>query len=216
VITTPDLIESLVAGLSPVRRLAPLARAAAWLAFAALMLALLAVSRALRPDLALRLLQPEFVGGVAGALTTGVLAAIAAFAVSVPGRSRAWLLLPLPALFVWMATIGYGCLTGWVSVAPGGSFFRDEAGCFALLVITGAPLALAMLVMLRHAARLAAAPVAILGGLAVAGLTAAALSFFHPHEASAIVLVWNLGVALLLVTLGGAFGRRMLSWVAPA
>ena len=100
-ITTPDLIESLVANSPPVRRLRPpVARALGWLLFAALMLALLAVSHDLRPDLALRLQQPEFVIGIAASLATGVLAAIASFLLSIPDRSRVWLLLPLPALFV--------------------------------------------------------------------------------------------------------------------
>jgi hypothetical protein len=214
-ITTPDLIESLVARAAPVRRLAPLARAAGWLLFAALLFALMAIGREARPDLALRFSQPVFVTGFAGSLATGVLAAIAAFLVSVPGRSRAWLLLPLPALLVWMATVGYGCLAGWVSLAPGSSPLVEESGCFALLILTGMPLSALMLFMLRHAARTAPTPVGILGGLAVAGLTAAALSIFHAHDASVIILVWNIGTALLLVALGGLFGRRMLSWVAP-
>jgi hypothetical protein len=215
VITTPDLIESLVANAGPVRRLRPpVARAAGWLLFAALMLALLAVSHDVRPDLALRLRQPEFVIGVAASLATGVLAAIASFIASIPDRSRRWLLLPVPALFVWVSTIGYGCLTDWVSLQPGSLPLGDEAGCLALLVLTGVPLSLAMLIMLRHAALFAPTPVAISGGLAVAAVTATALSIFHDHDASAIILIWNFGTAVLLVALGGAFGSRMFSWVA--
>ena len=214
-IATPDLIESLVAKAAPVRRLRPpVARAVGWLLFAALMLALLAVSHEVRPDLALRLRQPEFVVGIAASLATGVLAAIASFLLSIPDRSRAWLLLPLPALFVWVSTIGYGCLINWVSLQPGSLPFGDEAGYFALLVLTGVPLSLAMLIMLRHAALLAPTRVAISGGLAVAALTATTLSIFHEHDASAIILVWNFGTAVLLVALGGVFGSRMFSWVS--
>ena len=216
-IATPDLIESLVANAAPVRRLRPpVARAVGWLLFAALMLALLAVRHEVRPDLALRLRQPEFVVGIAASLATGVLAAIASFLLSIPDRSRAWLLLPLPALFVWVSTIGYGCLINWVSLQPGSLLFGNEAGCFALLVLTGVPLSLAMLIMLRHAALLAPTRVAISGSLAVAAVTATALSIFHEHDASAIILIWNFGTAVLLVALGGAFGRRMFSWVAYA
>lgn len=215
-ITTPDLIESLVANAAPVRRLRPpVARAGGWLLFAALMIALLAVSHQVRPDLALRLRQPEFVIGIAASLATGVLAAIASFIASIPDRSRSWLLLPVPALFVWVSTIGYGCLINWVSVQPGSLPLGDEAGCFALLVLTGVPLSLAMLIMLRHAALLAPTQVAISGSLAVAAVTATALSIFHNHESSAIILIWNFGTAVLLVVLGGAFGRRMFSWVSP-
>ena len=215
-IATPDLIESLVANAAPVRRLRPpVARAVGWLLFAALMLALLAISHEVRPDLALRLRQPEFAIGIAASLATGVLAAIASFTASIPDRSRRWLLLPLPALVLWVSTIGYGCLVNWISLSPSLPL-GDEAGCFALLVLTGVPLSLAMLIMLRHAALLAPTRVAISGGLAVAAVTATALSIFHEHDASAIILIWNFGTAVLLVALGGAFGRRMFSWVAYA
>src|ERR1700687_3836516 len=113
-ITTPDLIEALAANVTPVRRLRPpLARATSWLSLAAVILVLLAVSHGARPDLAQRLQQPMFVVGIAASLLTGVLAAMASFLVSLPDRSRGWLLLPLPALVVWISTIGYGCLTDW-------------------------------------------------------------------------------------------------------
>lgn len=214
-ITTPRLIDSLVANARPVRRLRPpVLRAAAWLLFAALMLVLLAVSHDMRPDLAVRLRQPEFVIGIVASLATGVLAAVAAFLLSVPDRSRMWLLLPLPALLVWVSTIGYGCLVSWVGLPPGSAPFGDEAGCFALLVLTGVPLSLAMLIMLRHAALLAPARVGLSGGLAVAAVTATALSIFHAHDASVIILIWNFGTAALLVALGGVFGRSMFSWAA--
>ncbi len=215
-IATPDLIESLVANAAPVGRLRPpVARAVGWLLFAALMLALLAVSHEVRPDLALRLRQPEFIIGIAASLATAVLAAIASFIVSIPDRSRSWLLLPMPAVLVWVSTIGYGCLNNWVSLQPGGLPLGDEAGCLALLVLTGVPLSLAMLIMLRHAALLAPTRVAISGGLAVAAVTATALSIFHNHDASAIILIWNFGTAVLLVALGGLTARRIFSWVAP-
>ena len=215
-ITTPDLIESLVANAAPVRRLRPpLARAAGWLLFAALMLALLAVVHGMRPDLDLRLQQPVFVLGVAASLATGVLAALASFIVSVPDRSRFWLLLPAPALIAWLSTIGYGCLTEWVSIRPGAVTLGETARCFATLMLVGGPLSIALLVMLRYAALLSPTPVAILGSVAVAAMTATALSLFHELDATVMVLIWNVGVAALLVALGGLYGRRMFSWVAP-
>ncbi len=215
-ITTPDLIESLVANAAPVRRLRPpVARAVGWLLFAALMLALLAVARGMRPDIELRLQQPVFVLGVTASLATGVLAALASFIVSVPDRSRLWLLLPVPALAAWVTTIGYGCLTDWVSVQPGAVTFGETARCFATLMLVGGPLLIALLVMLRYAALLSPTPVAIMGSLAVAAMTATALSLFHELDATVMVLIWNFGVAALLVALGGLYGRRMFSWVAP-
>jgi hypothetical protein len=215
VITTPDLIESLVARAEPIRRLRPpLVRAVAWLMFAALLLALMVAVRGVRPDLGLSLGQPGFAIDVAAALATGILAAVAAFTVSLPDRSRLWLWLPVPALFVWIGNIGYSCLTTWVNLRPG-MHLGDETGCMAALVLTGMPLAFTLLIMLRHAALFSPIPVAIAGGLAVAGITAAVLPLFHSHDASILILVWNLGVAALLMAAGGAFGRRMFAWVAP-
>ena len=214
-IATPDLIESLVARAEPVRRLRPpLGRAAAWLLFAGLMLVLMVAIKGLRADLGLSLRQPGFAIDVAAALATGILAAVAAFIVSLPDRSRLWLWLPVPALLVWIVNIGHSCLTAWVDLQPG-MHLGDEAGCVAALVMTGTPLALTLLIMVRHTALFDPTPVAIAGGLAVAGVTASLLPLVHNHDASVLILVWNLGIAVLLTAAAGAFGRRMFTWVAP-
>ncbi len=215
-ITTPDLINSLAANATPVRRLRPpLTRAVVWLLFAAFILALLAIGHGVRPDLAQRLQQPVFVVGIAASLLTGILAAIASFMVSLPDRPRLWLFLPAPALAVWVSTIGYGCLTNWVSIGPNGILPGETARCFATLVLTSLPLSLAMLVMLRYAAPLRPTAVTLTGSLAVAAITATALSLIHSLDATVMILMWNLGSAALIVALGGIFGRRMFSWVAP-
>jgi hypothetical protein len=212
-ITTPDLIEALAANATPVRRLRPpLARATGWLSLAAVILVLLAVSHGARPDLAQRLQQPMFVVSIAASLLTGVLAAIASFLVSLPDRSRGWLLLPLPALVVWISTIGYGCLTDWVDFDAGTLRMGEAARCFATLVLTSVPLSLLMFVMLRHAAPLRPMPVALTGSLAVAAITASALSLFHEFDATVMILMWNLGAAALLVGLGALLGRKMFAW----
>ncbi len=204
---TPDLIDSLVADAAPVRRLRrPLVRLAGWLLLASLILALVALVHGLRPDLALKLRQPAFVASVAAAVATGILAACAALTAGVPGRSRHWLWLPLPALAAWLGTIGYGCLTNWVEIGAAGISPGETARCFATLLIVGTPLSVALLVMLRHMARLAPAPVAMCAALAVAAITAAALSLVYPLDASAMILLWNLGVALVFVAGGSLLG----------
>ena len=215
-VTTPELIDSLVADAQPVRRLRPpLLRAALWLLLAGVVLFALAALLGTRPDLAERLRQPTFTGALAGALLTGVLAAVAAFHVSLPDRSRLWLLLPVPALLLWMSTIGYGCLTDWVSITPGGVRLGATLECFATLVIASLPLSVALLVMLRHTALLDPTIVGILAGLATAGIAATAMSLVHELDASVMVLVWNLGAAALIVTLCGAFSRRIFGWTSP-
>src|SRR5438309_1640024 len=73
-----------------------------------------------RTDLAEQLARPDFAIGLVASLATGVLAAVAAFFLSLPDRSRAWGLLPVPALLVWISTVGYGCLTRWVEIGSDG------------------------------------------------------------------------------------------------
>jgi hypothetical protein len=144
---TPDLIDTLVDCAAPVRRLRPpLVRAALWLLFAALVLGLIAVAHGMRPDIVERLRQPVFVIGMFGALATGVLATIASFRVSLPDGSRSWLLLPLPALVLWVSTISYGCLTDWVSMGANSIHMGEAVRCFATLLLTSVPLSIAMLV----------------------------------------------------------------------
>jgi hypothetical protein len=216
VITTPELISLLAANATPVRRLRPpLTRVAIWLLFAACILSLLAVGQGVRSDIAERMEQPVFVVGIASSLLTGVLAAIASFMASLPDRSRLWSLLPVPALGMWMSTIGYGCLTNWVSIGPNGMLLGETVRCFVTLVLTSVPLSLAMVVMLRYAALLRPTDVIITGSLAVSAITAMALSLFHSLDATIMILIWNLGTAVLIVGLGRMFGRRMFLWVAP-
>lgn len=212
---TPELIDMLVDCVTPVRRLRPpLVRAGLWLLFAALVLVLIAIGHGMRPDLVERLRQPLFVVGMSGALATGILAAIASFRVSLPDSSRWWLMLPLPPLTIWVSTIGYGCLTNWVSIGAGGIHMGEAVRCFATLVMTSVPLSIAMLVMLRYAALLRPTEVCVAGGLAVAAITAFALSLFHDLDATVMILMWNLGVAVLIAGLASLFGRSMLTWIA--
>ena len=212
---TPELIDALVECATPVRRLRPpLVRAGLWLAFAGLILALLAIGHGVRPDLAQHLQQPAFAVGIASALATAVLSAMAAFAISLPDRSRWWLVLPIPALALWISTITYGCFADWVSIGPDGVHLGEEVRCFVLLVLTSVPLAIALVAMLRYAALLRGGAVATMGGLAVAAVTAAALSLFHDHDATVMILVWNLGTAALILGASGLFGRRIFRWMA--
>jgi len=212
---TPDLIDALVDTATPIRRLRPpIVRAALWLAFAVILLGLIAVAHGVRPDFSDRVRQPLFVLGMLGTLATSILAAVASFRLSLPDSSRLWAVLPLPALALWVATIGYGCLTDWVSMDPAGIHLGEAVRCFATLLMTSIPLSIAMLVMLRYTALLRPLEVSVMGGLAVAAVTAFALSLFHDLDATVMILIWNLGAAALIAALGSLFGRSMLTWMA--
>ncbi len=174
---TPDLIESLAAGVRPVRPIrSPLARAAGWLALAAGVLLLLAVEHGPRPDLFEQLGKPAFLASGLASAATGVLAAVGCLLGSLPDRSRRWLLLPVPTLLLWVSAIGYGCLTDWVSVDAGALRMGEAVRCFATVLAVSVPLSVAMFAMLRHAARLRPKLVTMTAGLAVAAMTSTALS----------------------------------------
>jgi hypothetical protein len=212
---TSDLIDSLVDSATPVRRLAPpLLRTCIWLALAAFILALLCVAHGVRPDLPMRLRQPIFVFSMVGALATAVLAAFASFKLNLPESPRWWVLLPLPGFAMWVSTIGYGCLTDWISMNPNGIQLGEAARCFATLVMTSVPLSIAMAVMLRFAAPLRPTIVSAAAGLAIAAMTSFALSLLHNLDASIMILIWNLGIAALIAGMASALGRPLLAWVA--
>jgi hypothetical protein len=208
-IRTPDLIDALVADVRPVRRLRPpLARTAAWLVLPVLVFALLALAHGARPDLGARMIEPAFVVSVSASLATGVLSTIAAFMLNLPDRTRAWGFLPLPSLALWIGSVGQQCLTQWVAIGPDGMQLGESARCFATVLLTGLPLSLAMFVMLRRGALLRAGATAMTAALAVAAMSAAAISIFHRIDASAMVLLWNFGTATLFVLMGGWVGRH--------
>jgi hypothetical protein len=191
---TSELIDALVHNVTPTRRLRPpLQRAATWLLLAAVLVALLGIAHGVRTNLAQQLDRPSYLIVLVGSLGTGVLAAVASFFVSLPDRSWRWALLPIPALLLWLASIGYQCLTHWVSIDAVGMRPGETARCFATLVLISLPLSLALWLMLRHAALLRPTGVALTGALAVAGFAATALWLFHPLDASAMVLAWNFG-----------------------
>ena len=215
-VSTPDLIDGLCANLKPVRRLRPpLLRAALWLLLTTATALLLLALHGTRPGLASLLQAPAFTAALAGSLLTGALAAVAAFELSLPDRSRLWLLLPAPALVLWLSTLGYGCLTDWVSLEPGGVRLGSTLECFATLVLVSLPPGAVLVAMLRPTASLHPTPVAVSGGLAVGGVAATAMALLHDLDATVMVLVWTLGATALIVALGGIFGRSIFGWTLP-
>lgn len=212
-ITTKQMIDGLVRDAAPVRRLRrPIVRSALWLGAALLVVALVAVLHGIRPDLTAHLTERDFLVPFGLALATGILAAIAAFIASLPDRSRWWLLLPVPTFLLWIAMLGPQCLTEWVETAPDGSTMPGiTAKCFITLVVTSLPLQLGLMAMLRHAARLRPYLVTIVGGIAVAALTAAALRAMNEPDATLLVVAWNVAVAGVIVALLRRVGSKAAS-----
>ncbi|CAM2905400.1 NrsF family protein [Methylobacterium mesophilicum] len=204
------LVEDLAIGLEPVRPLpSPALRAAMWLG-AALIVGLVLASRIDSTGFMLRMRVPDLACAALGAVLTAAGAAFAAFATSVPGRSRAWALLPLPALALWIGASGFGCLRDWIAPGTDRPNPQEVAGCFSFLVCVSAPLSVLIVVMLRRACPLRPNLTAALGGLAAAAAAAALLMPFHPHDATASDLLIHAVAVLGVIGLNGLAGGRLL------
>jgi hypothetical protein len=208
------LIDALVANARAVRPLSsPSKRAAATLAVIALVgVAAVMVGSNLREFRSLHAGREVMTTlEMAAMLATGVLAITGAFFASIAGRSRAWLLAPLPCLAAWVLISGVGCYSLLSAGAAAGSPEGDSRHC--LLFILGVSLLLAPAVTWRlaRAAPIDPLPVALLAGLGIAALSAFLLQFFHPFTITFLDLGMHLLGVLLVVGVAGLLNRRALN-----
>jgi hypothetical protein len=214
---TEELIDNLALHASPVRPLAsPMRRASIWLSVAVGLVVALLVLEGPRPDLALKMSETPYMLEWLASLATGWAAAVAAFHLSLPDRSRRWLLLPLLPAAVWISSIGYGCLTDWIRLGPDGFALGASWGCFRTILFVSLPLTALLLVMLRHAARLRPVETLATGSLAAAAFSAAGLSLFHHLDTAVMVLIWHLGSISVVVLAWSLGARRVFAWFEPA
>jgi hypothetical protein len=205
---TERLIEQLVENTEPVRRLRPpLIRAALWLFFASIIGTLVILSFAHLAVFERRAEDPKLVSELCGTLLTGIAAVIASFYLSLPDRSSAWALLPLPPLALWIASSGYSCYRHWITFGPGGWELGDSANCFRFILATSVPLGICLWVVLWRARPLSPARVSAVAGLGVAALAAFLLQFFHPFDVTFMDLAVHLVAVMVVVAIATAFGR---------
>lgn len=210
---TDELIGRLAGRSEPVRRLAaPWKRTVVWIALAAPYMVLIVVAMSPRADLIAKASDARFLVEMLAALATGVSAAVAAFASTIPGLNRKYLLLPALPMAVWLGSLGQGCVRDWMKFGPEGLSLQPDWFCFPAIVLVGAVPAVTMAIMLRRGAPLTPFATAALGGLAAAGLGNFGLRFFHAQDASLMVLVWQVGSVMVLSALAGSAGRYFLNW----
>lgn len=207
-----QLIRDLTADLVPVRRLAsPGLRALGWLAVvvaAAIALATVANLPALWHRLAG---APDMWLAVLGSAATAVLAAIAAFQLSLPDARRAWALLPLPAALLWIVASGLGCLRTRLAPDTHVADMSEARDCLMFIVGLSVPLSALLIMMLRRACTLQPGLTAAIAGLAAAAAAATLLNFFHPFDAAATDLAVHAVAVALVISANRAFSGRLLA-----
>ena len=210
--THDRLIRDLASDLVPVRPLrSPAVRALGWFAVVAattIVLALFADLPAIGRGLTA---APDMWLAVVGSTATAILAAFAAFQLSLPDASRAWALLPLPAALLWIVASGVGCLRVWFVPATHAVDMSDERDCLLFIVGLSVPLSALLIVMLRRACPLQPALTAAIAGLAAAATAATLLNFFHPFDATASDLAVHAAAVALIVVANRAFSGRLLA-----
>jgi hypothetical protein len=209
---TEKFIQMLAQTASPARPLPhPWIRTATWLAIAIPYIALVVYAMSPRADLAAKLSEWRYIVELSAAFATGIAAAAAAFATTIPGYDRRVFLLPFVPLAAWIGVLGQGCVSEWIRSGPEGLTFWPDWFCLPATALVGALPAIVIAVMLRRGAPLFP-HVSVFGGLAAAGLGNFGLRFFHPQDASLMVLVWQFGSVFALAAFAGCAGRYVLNW----
>jgi hypothetical protein len=203
------LIGALVADLRPVRPLPPPAlRTLIWL----MLVAAVAVAITMFADVTAtwrRLTAiPDMWLAVLGSVATMATAAFAAFELSLPDRSRAWALLPLPALALWVGASGLGCMRAYVLPGTHVAGIGEMRDCLLFIIGLSVPLSAALIVMLRRAYSLGPPLTTAIAGLASAAAAATLLNFFHPFDAALADLAVHAVAVLIVVAAAREVGRR--------
>ena len=214
--STEQLIERLAGDARPVRPLAPpLRRALATLAALALAGAAAVVVAGDVAGLLTRYSGREALMWLemAAMLATALLGVIGAFALSVPGASRRWLLAPLPAFLLWLSLSGLGCYQDLVRLGTEGWGWGHGRDCLVFILAGSGLIGAPLLWRLSRAHPIDPLPVALLGGLGAAALSAFLLQFFHPAVLTVLDLAVHFGSAAAVVGIAALMRRFAL---APA
>ena len=213
---TARLIEALAREARPVKPLGSPARRA--LATLAVLLAGGGVAVAIAGDI--EALGRRYSGRealmlaeMAAMLGTAVAAILAAFMLAIPGNSRRWMLAPLAPFVAWIGLGGLGCHQDLVRLGRAAPEGIHSSHCLVFILAASVAVGTPLLWRLARTRPIDPLPVALLGGLGAAALSALLLQFFHPFAVTFADLAVHFA-AVLIVAAIAALARRPL--LAPA
>lgn len=209
---TDRLIRALGADLAPVRRLAPPAvRALGWLAAVGVIALVLADISDVGAMTRRLMAAPDMWLAATGSLVTAVLAAVAAFELSLPDRKAAWALLPLPSAVLWIGASGLGCLRAWLVPETHNASIGEAEICLIFILGFSVPLSALLIIMLQRGCSLRPNLTSAIGGLACASAAATLLNFIHPHDATGTDLAVHALAVAIVILANAMLGGRLLT-----
>ena len=146
------------------------------------------------------------------ALSTGLTAAAAAFATTVPGYRRWIVLLPLVPLAIWLGDLGQWCIQDGLASGTSLRSVTAHWGCLPATIVMGAFPAATIVMMLRRGAPLTPRLTTVLAAVAASGLGNFGVRFVHAADASVVVLVWHFSAVFVLSVLSASAGRSLFNW----
>ena len=156
-------------------------------------------------------LSPYLWTAMLAASITAMLAALAAFELSQSSQSGWWLLLPMPALALWVASTGLGCVETLFAPDSWGIEASEEIECLLFILGTALPLSAGLLALVHWAKPERPRLVGAAGGLAAAAAAVSLLTLVHPHNSALLdILAHGAGVTAVVavnLALAGRWSR---------
>ncbi|MEG3617188.1 NrsF family protein [Magnetovibrio sp. PR-2] len=209
--STHDLISNLSDDLAPVKRLAhPAKRLLMWMGIA-FPVSLIMGALVEQQSFALAFVDGESFSLAKQRLTdwrslleltaifaTALTAGYAALCGTQPGRApHAWVL-PIVPFAAWLALITESCFELYQQIGPDQFSFAPHWTCYPSVVATGAAPALVMVILLKRGMLATPSVTVGMAVLAASALGAVGLRLFHPPDATAMLLMWQLIATLTL------------------
>jgi len=214
--STDRLIVQLARNVAPVRPLrGPWLRAVTWTVGALVYLRIIAAVIAASHGVDASWQTPRFLIEQLAALVTGITAAAAALSTVVPGRRGLVVVAPAVCLGAWLTILGVGAFQELRGLPDTAAFFRQtDWGCTAIIIVGAALPGAVLVLMIRRGAPLSPVKTAALGGLAAGSLGNIPVCVFRLAETDLIALLWHCGTALVLAAAAAFAVPRLLRWPA--
>lgn len=207
-VKTDDLINYLVAGLKPVRRVPPLKmRLLCWLFAAVVTLGGAMIFVGTRSDLLSQLVSIKFSLPAIAIMALAFFSAVSACFLSVPGNedSRVLPILASISLGAWVAVLGVGLITSDSTSLHAG----EGLCCMRTVLIFSLPVALVLAYLVHRAAPIRLGMVGLSVAFAGAGMGALSSYLTCANDNSLHIFTWHflpfLGVGCLGIFLGRLF-----------